>query len=204
MLDAESYFVREHGLGHCGKLGGKMLPAILSELPVYTLPPPHTGTRHDGATEDGFGPAATVEVRTDLPDALKDSGLYGPDGQFVERAARRETDAARQRTRTESTTSADTRSDRELSLSTVDVAVPPAAREELVQLARKLDKPANSAGNDPEHFEKLARLMERIGRYDDAYRAQVKADTLSHPDKREPAAASEKTDDTARTESSEQ
>ena len=181
-----------------------MLPAILSELPVYTLPPPHTGTRHDGSTEDGFGPAATVEVRTDLPDALKDSGLYGADGQFVERAARRDSGATRQRTDTKTAAPADTRTDRELSLSTVDVAVPPAAREELVRLARRLEKPASAAGSDPEHFEKVARLMERIGRYDDAYRAQVKADTLSHPEKREPAAASEKTDDSERTESPEQ
>jgi len=75
--------------------GGKMLPAISADLPAYLLPP--TSGRDDRQTTTGeseFGPAVRVNVSSAEAIAAQSrrpgEGLYGPDGRFIEGAARRE------------------------------------------------------------------------------------------------------------------
>ncbi len=71
-----------------------MLPAISSDLPAY-LQPPKTGEENRRTSSDGFGPDAKVELSVDKAVASQSSdpgtGVYGPDGKFVESAARRST-----------------------------------------------------------------------------------------------------------------
>lgn len=70
-----------------------MLPAISSDLPAY-LQPPKVGEENRRTSSDEFGPAAEVELSEDKAVSSQSSqpgtGIYGPDGRFVESAARRE------------------------------------------------------------------------------------------------------------------
>ena len=70
-----------------------MLPAISSDLPAYLLPQT-TGEEGRRTTPDSFGPAARVDVSADKAiadqSAQPGTGIYGPDGQFVEAAAQRQ------------------------------------------------------------------------------------------------------------------
>jgi hypothetical protein len=73
--------------------GGTMLPAISSDLPAYLLPPT-LGEEGRRTTPDSFGPAAQVDISAEKAIAAQSSqpgtGIYGPDGQFVEAAAQRQ------------------------------------------------------------------------------------------------------------------
>lgn len=70
-----------------------MLPAISSDLPAY-LQPPKVGEENRRTSSDEFGPAAEVELSEDRAVSSQSlqpgTGIYGPDGRFVESAARRE------------------------------------------------------------------------------------------------------------------
>jgi hypothetical protein len=73
--------------------GEKMLPAISSDLPAYLLPPT-TGEEGRRTTPDSFGPASQVDISAekaiDAQSSQPGTGIYGPNGQFVEAAAQRQ------------------------------------------------------------------------------------------------------------------
>ncbi|GMU35493.1 MAG: hypothetical protein AMXMBFR20_33640 [Planctomycetia bacterium] len=133
------------------------------------------------------------------------TGLYGPDGQFVEAGAQGEsrsrprrspadepstTDkASEQRIRSEDieptarerrleALAAESASQRDLTLAEVDAAVPPAARAELRELADRLSRRTENGGLEADDLRQLAKLMERVGRYEDARVAEAKAGEL--------------------------
>ena len=72
-----------------------MLPAVSADLPAYLAPPvgPPEG-RRTATTESAFGPSAQVDLSSekavDAQSQNPGTGLYGPDGRFVESSARRE------------------------------------------------------------------------------------------------------------------
>ena len=71
-----------------------MLPAISADLPVYLVPPKARPEDRTQGADSGFGPDTRVDVRKRGGEAAPEHndtsiGLYGPDGQFVEAAARR-------------------------------------------------------------------------------------------------------------------
>lgn len=172
-----------------------MLPAVSANLPVYLLPPQGSGTERAVAMRSPFGPAARLELSGSASEAAARAGpangLYGPDGQFVESAVRRETNLnARSDGQTEAgrshdragprkTSHSEETRNRDLSLSNADVAVPPAAREELVELIDRLKSREGSRHFDADDYKRIARLMERVGRYDDAAQARDRADELN-------------------------
>jgi hypothetical protein len=133
------------------------------------------------------------------------TGVYGPDGQFVEAGAQGESrsrprrspadetstseKAAEQRARSEDAEptarqrrleafKAESESQRDLTLAEVDAAVPPAARAELRELADRLSRRSGDGGLEAEDLRQLAKLMERVGRYEDARVAEAKAGEL--------------------------
>jgi len=70
-----------------------MLPAISADLPAYLLPPQAGQEARRTGSED-FGPATEVELSVDKAVTSQSTdpgtGIYGPDGRFVESAARRD------------------------------------------------------------------------------------------------------------------
>ncbi len=193
-----------------GMVGRKMLSAITADLPGYLVPP--RGRPDDGppAAESRFGPAARLDVTTisGASDSKNsDSGVYGPNGQFVERGARRDLGADVSSGRPphagdgafgpvnltapapeEGTTGdrphplntdAANRADlRDLSLTEFDVAVPPAARAELLDLASRINRRNGDGSLSADDYVRIADLMERIGHFDQAQRARDRADSL--------------------------
>lgn len=188
-----------------------MLPAISADLPVYLLPPRGGPDDRPPQEESRFGPAARVDVQGQSGDSVQDAdpftGLYGPDGQFVEAGGRREIDTQADSTRdrpappterpeepTARTTTTKSDQDanaaapltggtiehpqRDLSLTEFDVAVPPAAREELRDLADRINRRSNNGSLSANDYVRIADLMERIGRFDEAQRARIEADAL--------------------------
>jgi len=136
-----------------------------------------------------------------------DSGVYGPNGQFVERGAQRDlgSDVFRGRPShagdggfgpadltapapEENTTGdrphplntdAANRADlRDLSLTEFDVAVPPAAREELLDLASRISRRNGDGSLSADDYVRIADLMDRIGHFDQAQQARDRADSL--------------------------
>ena len=73
---------------------------------------------------------------------------------------------------------AESESQRDLTLAEVDAAVPPAARAELRELADRLSRRAGNGGLEADDLRQLAKLMERVGRYEDARVAEAKAGEL--------------------------
>lgn len=187
-----------------------MLSAITADLPGYLVPP--RGRPDDGppAAESRFGPAARLDVTTisGASDSKNsDSGIYGPNGQFVERGARRDlgsdvssggppqagdgafgpvdlTAPAPEKGATGDrphplNTDADVPADRrDLSLTEFDVAVPPAAREELLDLASRISRRNGDGSLSADDYVRIADLMERIGHFDQAQQARDRADSL--------------------------
>lgn len=182
-----------------------MLPAITANLPVYQAPP-RAAEADAPSGRTGFGPDVVVDLelvrRTGARNSDR-SGVYGPDGQFVESGSRRElrerprssnqgrpeseiaedlTPASRE---TESraakieVASKEAASERDLTLEEVDAAVPPAAREELRALADRVNRRSQSKELPADEYKKIADLMERIGRHEDAQVARKRAEDLS-------------------------
>lgn len=72
-----------------------MLPAISADLPAYLVPPKATGDGAPTSTDDSrFGPSTQVELSSeraiDAQSRAPGTGIYGPDGRFVEAAARKD------------------------------------------------------------------------------------------------------------------
>jgi hypothetical protein len=196
-----------------------MLPAISADLPAYLLPPSRGGDgRRTETDESQFGPAARVDVSSAEAVAVQSqqpaTGLYGPDGQFVETAGRRETqdrpadDQAARADVASQVRSADPepnqvvsekvapepdrevraeiateRADhaersRDLRLAEFNTIIPPAMREELDSLANRVGDSSQDSNRRREDYQKIADLMTRIGRHDEAMRALAKADEL--------------------------
>lgn len=185
-----------------------MLSAITANLPVYHAPPRPTGEEPRSRESTDFGPAAEVDVealRAAGSEQSRRTGLYGPDGQFVEAGAQGEsrsrprrspadepstTDkAVEQRVRSDDTEptarerrleaiKAESGPQRDLTLAEVDAAVPPAARAELRELADRLSRRTENGGLEADDLRQLAKLMERVGRYEDARVAEAKAGEL--------------------------
>jgi hypothetical protein len=185
-----------------------MLSAITANLPVYHVPPRPTGEEPRSRESADFGPAAEVDVealRAAGSEQSRRTGVYGPDGQFVEAGAQGESrsrprrspadetstseKAAEQRVRSEDTEptarqrrleafKAESESQRDLTLAEVDAAVPPAARAELRELADRLSRRSGNGGLEADDLRQLAKLMERVGRYEDARVAEAKAGEL--------------------------
>ncbi len=171
-----------------------MLPAISADLPAYVAPPPRGESGGRPAAEPGFGPSARVSLSADRAIEAQSQrpgeGLYGPDGRFVETSHRR--DIAKERrdepdrrpdrrgdhtAEERSTGESDDTSRRELSLAEVDAAIPPAEQEELRELADRASRDGEN-GLTARDYKRLARLMERVGRYPDALRALERAREL--------------------------
>ena len=185
-----------------------MLSAITANLPVYHAPPRPTGEEPRSREPTDFGPAAEVDVEALRAAGFEQSrrtGVYGPDGQFVEAGAQGEsrsrpqrspaddpsnsekTSEARARSHDSEPTarqrrlealSAESESQRDLTLAEVDAAVPPAARAELRELADRLSRRSGDGGLEADDLRQLAKLMERVGRYEDARVAEAKAGEL--------------------------
>ncbi len=173
-----------------------MLPAISADLPAYLLPPSRGGDgRRTETDESQFGPATRVEVSSAEAIAVQShqpaTGLYGPDGQFVETAGRRETqdrpadDQAVQadvesqvRAELSSERADDAERSRDLNLADFDAIIPPAMREELDDLANRVADDSQDDDLRRADYQKIADLMTRIGRHDEAMRALAKADEL--------------------------
>jgi hypothetical protein len=130
-----------------------------------------------------------VDAQTKAPG----NGLYGPDGRFVESSARRELNAHCEAERR-----------RDLVLAGFDSIIPPAAREELLALADRVQQAAVGRRTDPRQLRQIARLMDMVGRYDEANRALVEAEELEHAAEDEPSAESPRPLDAARAEAVEQ
>lgn len=183
-----------------------MLQAITANLPVYQTPPRTSEHEQPSGTTD-FGPAAEFDlesVRSRGSSTTNGSGLYGPDGQFVESNARRELQNQSRSSGFEQSTNPDedtvqevasedtargqriaalkreSGQERNLSLAEADAAVPPAAREELRELVDRVYRRSQSGNLDVKEYRRLAQLMERIGRYEDAQVAETKAQELEH------------------------
>ncbi len=187
-----------------------MLSAITADLPGYLIPPRGRPDEGPSTAESRFGPAARLDVTTisGASDSKNsDSGVYGPNGQFVERGARRDlgsdvssdrpphagngafgpgdlTASPPEKTATGDrphplNTDAANRADlRDLSLTEFDVAVPPAAREELLDLASRISRRNGDGSLSADDYVRIADLMERVGHFDQAQQARDRADSL--------------------------
>ncbi len=160
-----------------------MLPAISADLPAYLMPPTTT-EESQGKTPDA-NPATKVDIRAVGAASEKageaGTGLYGPDGQYVEAAGGRvDKQEVSSDGRPSSLDAAEkTRgSNRDIPLEGYDAAIPPAAKEELMALADRASRRASQQELDPREYERIARLMSSIGRYDEARVATVKAEEL--------------------------
>lgn len=183
-----------------------MLPAITAELPAYLVPPKARSENQSKRVEPGFGPDTKVDIRREGAQAAAQggttAGVYGPDGQFVEAASRRtvrqeapeprdtspprdadpprDTSPPREapsRSENNRETRAATETDRpprDLALNEFDVAVPPAELEELRELANRVDRLSRT--RTPKEYERIGKLMDRVGRYDAAQRARIAAE----------------------------
>jgi hypothetical protein len=183
-----------------------MLPAISSDLPAYLLPPT-VGEEGRRTTSESYGPADRVDISTesavDAQSVQPGTGLYGPDGQFVDSAARRElqngsqsqpaadqpsSDAAGDTAPSQpqaletpsvlSSQSQEAEPERDLALDNFDAAIPPAAREELRSLADRVERKSTERALSPDEYKKMAALMMRVGRHPDAMRALTEAQKL--------------------------
>lgn len=176
-----------------------MLPAISADLPAYLIPPKTGGDgRNTGTDKSDFGPDARVDVSKAAAEQSQNpnQGLYGPDGQFVETAARRETEnrpdakksaqPARQsesagaEPKAGSPTGPDAEStrQRDLALSDFEAIIPPAASEELRALADHVSRKADERQRGPREYKQVVDLMTRVGRHHDAAEAMAKAKAL--------------------------
>lgn len=149
-----------------------MLPAVSADLPVYVAGPQRPpDSRRTSTDESAFGPPVQVELSAD--EALEaqsqtpGTGLYGPDGRFVESSSRRELPSE----------GVDCR-ERELGLAEFDAIIPPAAREELRALADRVEQAVVDRQTEPRQLKQIARLMDKVGRYDEAKRALAEAEEL--------------------------
>lgn len=188
--------------------GGNMLSAITANLPVYHAPPRPTGEDQRPRESADFGPAAEVDVealRAAGSEQSRRTGLYGPDGQFVEAGAQGESRSRPQRSPADEPSTSENTPDermrseaadptarerrleavktesasrRDLTLAEVDAAVPPAARAELRELADRLSRHSENSRLQADDYRQLAKLMERVGRYEDARVAEAKAGEL--------------------------
>ncbi|HVP12091.1 MAG TPA: hypothetical protein VMV94_13000 [Phycisphaerae bacterium] len=187
-----------------------MLPAISSDLPAYLLPP-KAGDDDRHTSSDDFGPAVRVDISAegaiDAQSAQPGTGLYGPDGQFVDSAARRDLQngtpseepqpqpAAEQESPEANGSDApsqpqadvptvlnnatqNTQHDRDLALANYDSIIPPAAREELAHLADRVQRKSSEQALSPSEYKKLAELLMRVGRHSDAMWARSEAEKL--------------------------
>jgi hypothetical protein len=162
-----------------------MLPAISADLPAYLIPPKTGGEgRQTGTDKSDFGPAARVDVSKAAAAQSQDpnQGLYGPDGQFVETAARRETED-----RPAAKDPAQGTRHRDLVLSDVDAIIPPAASEELRALADHVSRKAEEYDRGPREHKRVADLMTRVGRHHDAVEAMARARELEEAGRAEPS-----------------
>ncbi len=185
-----------------------MLPAISADLPAYLIPPKTGGDgRNTGTDESDFGPAARVDVSKAAAAQSQNpnQGLYGPDGQFVETAARRETedrpDAKEfaQRARHAESAGAEPKAGspmgpeaeptrhRDLVLSDFDAIIPPAASEELRALADHVSRRADEQQRGPREYKQVVDLMTRVGRHHDAADAMAKARALEEAGRAAPS-----------------
>lgn len=209
-----------------------MLPAISADLPAALIPPSGKATGQTTTDEAGFGPTTRVEFSTEQ--AIKGqssepgNSLYGPDGQFVENAGRRELPqtrfddsptppvnenpsvereprpvkndrdaaavapedavvtsaqdrASRRAAETKPIAQAEVREEsrtRNLDLADFDAVVPPAAREELIALADRVNKKATNHPLTSKDYKLITDLMTRIGRFREAHDALDKAREL--------------------------
>jgi len=149
-----------------------MLPAISADLPAYVAGPQRPpDSRRTSTGESAFGPPVQVALSTDeAVDAQSQSpglGLYGPDGRFIESSARREL-----------LSNGDADGERELGLAEFDAIIPPAAREELRALADRVGQAVVGHQSEPRQLRQIARLMDKVGRYDEAKRALAEAEDL--------------------------
>ncbi len=170
-----------------------MIPAISADIPVYIVAPKARSDDQTERLEPGFGPDTRVEIRRRGGQAATqggaEAGVYGPDGQFVEAASRRTVrqeapeprqttpprDAPSRSERNQETPPATetTRPPRELVLNEFDVAVPPADLDELRNLANRVERLARTRTS--KEYERIGKLMDRIGRHDAAQRARIAA-----------------------------
>lgn len=187
-----------------------MLSAITADLPGYLIPPRGRTDEGSPAAESRFGPAARLDVTTisgGSDSKNSDSGVYGPNGQFVDRGARRdlgsdvssdrspqagngafgpadltarapEKSTAGDRPHPLNTDAEDRAEQRDLSLTEFDVAVPPAARAELLELASRISRRSGDASLSADDYVRIADLMERVGHFDQAQQARDRADSL--------------------------
>ncbi len=187
-----------------------MLSAITADLPGYLIPPRGRPDEGSSTAESRFGPAARLDVTTisGASDSKNsDSGVYGPNGQFVERGARRdlgsdvssgrppqagngafgpadltapapEKSTAGDRPHPLNTDADDPADRRDLTLTEFDVAVPPAAREELLDLASRISRRNGDGSLSADDYVRIADLMDRVGHFDQAQQARDRADSL--------------------------
>jgi len=168
-----------------------MLPAISADLPAYLLPQKAGGEGERPTTESSFGPAVRVRISANGSRAVEGqspgTGLYGPDGQFVEAAARRESQGSGGGTSNggqpvlSSPAGGDaSQTPRELDLADFDSIIPPAVREELRALADRASRDLQSNEMQPQEYKQLAELMIRVGRYHEAVQAWNRADEQTY------------------------
>lgn len=172
--------------------GGNMLPAISADLPAYLLPPKSGGDGERPTAESSFGPAVRVQISANGSHAAEGqapgTGLYGPDGQFVEAASQREsqqgsgggTSNGGQPVLSSPAGSDASQTPRELDLADFDSIIPPAVREELRALADRASRDLQSNDMQPQEYKQLAELMIRVGRYHEAVQAWNRADEQTY------------------------
>ena len=180
--------------------GGIMLPAVSAELPAYLVPQTTRPVSRSVDAGSTFGPAAVAELSVDQARAAQSRrpgvGLYGPDGRFIEPTSERSDSSRSTQQPTQgnppATSQVTDRSQsdaaeqsaqqevrkRDLSLSQIDAAVPPAQREELRQLAEHVRRKPDAEPLEVRDYKQIASLMDRVGRYDEAQQAMDKAKEL--------------------------
>lgn len=177
-----------------------MLPAVTAELPAYLVPPrTQTAGRATGGTSD-FGPSANVELSAEDVRAKQSRkpgvGLYGPNGRFVEPTSQKQ-DEIQPRTQPKpesneqeaSARAARVKAEsdearRQLSLAQVDAALPPAQRDELKDLARRIQRRNAQEPLPAKEYKQIANLMQRVGEFKEARQALEKARKIEQGDTR--------------------
>ena len=156
-----------------------MLPSVSAELPAYLVPPTGRGGGTGPPVEAGAEPTVdrvelSVDRAVDAQSRSPNSGLYGPDGRFVDASPRASEEGAR-RNASDSGAREDARN---LTLDEIDAVVPPAAREELRALADRVEKKPPAKPLTSEEYRRISDLMERVGRHSEATAARARAEEL--------------------------
>lgn len=164
-----------------------MLPAITADLPAYLNPATRKAAGQTTTADTEANPATRVELSTEQTLQANSNqpgtGIYGPDGRFVETASRRDQSEQSPRENDKAApsslkTAENSSNRRKLKLSEFAAVVPPAAREELKALADRVGRQSTGPTLTARDYKLVADLMDRVGRYDEAKVALDKAREL--------------------------